>query len=203
MGQYYKTVFLGREDTIHLDKTTTIPYEYIRGWLCGYNYGDGVKLMEHSYLNSDFMAVVESLLRPGGIMYKTRLVWAGDYADPDRAVFDAERERAHEMTLYAACKMENQLVCRPLDKDVDVRDYVMTHPYVVNHTKKMYVDKRKFTEIHPLPLLTAEGNGLGGGDYRGTDEEHVGTWARDVISVEKTIDGLTGYDELEFCLKEN
>lgn len=38
--------------------------------------------------------------------------------------------------------------------------------------------------VHPLPLLTAEGNGRGGGDYheQNPDIELVGTWARDSIS---------------------
>ena len=48
--------------------------------------------------------------------------------------------------------------------------------------------------IHPLPLLTAEGNGRGGGDYYGSDMELVGTWARDVISVERQVP--EGYSEL-------
>jgi hypothetical protein len=32
-------------------------------------------------------------------------------------------------------------------------------------------------------LLTCEGNGRGGGDFRG-ENKFVGTWARDIISVE-------------------
>jgi hypothetical protein len=59
--------------------------------------------------------------------------------------------------------------------------------YIVNHTKKQYVDKRKQKLYHPLPLLTAEGNGRGGGDFKGKGEELIGTWARDVLSVEKVI----------------
>jgi hypothetical protein len=62
--------------------------------------------------------------------------------------------------------------------------------YLVNHTKKEFVDKNKLKTdggwvIHPLPLLTCSGNGRGGGDYGGTDENYVGSWAGDVISVEK------------------
>jgi hypothetical protein len=55
--------------------------------------------------------------------------------------------------------------------------------FIVNHTKKQYVTKagRLF---HPLSLLTAEGNGLGGGDYKGSCEDLIGIWARDLISVE-------------------
>ena len=39
-------------------------------------------------------------------------------------------------------------------------------------------------DLHPLSLLTAEGNGRGGGDYNGPNMDMVGTWARDVISME-------------------
>ena len=46
-----------------------------------------------------------------------------------------------------------------------------------------------------VPLLVAEGNGRGGGDYHGINQIIVGTWARDVISVENNIQ--EGYTELE------
>ena len=36
---------------------------------------------------------------------------------------------------------------------------------------------------HPLPLLTAVGNGLGGGDYWGVNKEQVGAWAFDTLEV--------------------
>ena len=38
--------------------------------------------------------------------------------------------------------------------------------------------------IHPLPLLTSVGNGRGGGDYRGTLQDEVGTWAGDLIETQ-------------------
>jgi hypothetical protein len=50
---------------------------------------------------------------------------------------------------------------------------------------------------HPLPLLTAEGNGRGGGDYRG-ESPLIGSWARDVISVET--EAPTDFEELLFDL---
>ena len=59
--------------------------------------------------------------------------------------------------------------------------------YVVNHTKRAYVDMSKLSTrdyaLHPLPILTADGNGLGGGDYNGS-YDRVGEWARDVITME-------------------
>ena len=35
--------------------------------------------------------------------------------------------------------------------------------------------------------MTAEGNGAGGGDYYGSNEILVGSWARDVISIDEEI----------------
>jgi hypothetical protein len=47
--------------------------------------------------------------------------------------------------------------------------------------------------------MTCEGNGRGGGDYRG-DEDYVGSWARDIISVSNVVP--EGYSEFMFNLVE-
>ena len=67
----------------------------------------------------------------------------------------------------------------------------------MNNTKKEYMSKGN--GIHCLPLMTAEGNGRGSGDYHGRGEEFVGTWARDVISVEKEIP--SGYNNLPYVFE--
>lgn len=69
--------------------------------------------------------------------------------------------------------------------------------YLVNHTKKVCLDLeaekgngdtwgdgKTPVIIHPLPLLTSNGNGQGGGDYSGNHMQLVGEWAGDVISME-------------------
>lgn len=58
--------------------------------------------------------------------------------------------------------------------------------------------------VHPLPLLIAEGNGRGGGDYdsqKYPDLDKVGIWARNLIRVsdEKP---AKGYKELKVNFKE-
>jgi hypothetical protein len=64
------------------------------------------------------------------------------------------------------------------------------YPYMVNHSKKQYVNKRKLcvayrgARIHPLPLLTCETADYCEGDYRGINEDCVGIWARDIITAE-------------------
>jgi hypothetical protein len=80
-------------------------------------------------------------------------------------------------------RSEYNLIC-PRPKNTD------NYRFVVNHTKRQFVDKNSVKEhengyrIHPLPFLTVEGNGRGGGDYFGSSEL-IGSWARDVISVEQ------------------
>ena len=61
--------------------------------------------------------------------------------------------------------------------------------YLINYDKKEFVNKTKVPkdsegwQIHPLPLLTCEGNGRGGGDFRGDEVKLIGRWSRDKIGV--------------------
>jgi len=158
MGQYYKCIILA-------EKPAQGEKEYIRTHVNPHVFHEGAKLVEHSYCNTEFMRAVEALLRKGGVHYKSRVVWAGDYADV---------EPGHGNNLNNSIG-ENHPGFTGVGCPYD-------HTFIVNHTKKEYV--MKMNELHPLPLLTAEGNGRGGGDYHGADEDLVGTWARDVISVE-------------------
>jgi hypothetical protein len=82
---------------------------------------------------------------------------------------------------------------------MDERD-VVCYRYLVNHDTRQYVDKDKAGDVHPLPLLTAEGNGRGGGDYRGGNEDLVGIWARDILSAEHEVPA--GFAELLVCFDE-
>lgn len=138
--------------------------------------------MEHSYFHIHFVLNFEYQLSPDGMFYRLRVVWAGDYVDEEQFQ-DGETK---SQTLYHPCKDDSTHLPLPHH---DTNAY----SYLVNHTKKQYVNKEK-EEIHPLPLLTAEGNGRGGCDYGGHNEELCGAWARNVLSVEK--EPPTGYEEL-------
>src|ERR1035438_9235041 len=48
-----------------------------------HEYDNGGKLMEHGFIDNEFVAAVEVLLRPKHAWYKQPLVWAGDYGDAD------------------------------------------------------------------------------------------------------------------------
>jgi hypothetical protein len=175
MGQYYKAILLDKNK------------EKIVANISSYDYDSGSKLMEHSWMKNDFVKSVESLI------YKNAMpvVWAGDYADAE----DGSEEGPN---LYRLSEEKTKLqptTSLPRKKS----------RYIINHITNEYVDKDNVPkdddgwQVHPLPLLTCEGNGRGGGDYRG-DSEIVGSWARDSISVSEDLP--EGYTELEFNIKE-
>lgn len=142
--------------------------------------------MEHSYIGNHFVQAVEYLICPQGMFYRSRLVWAGDYVDN-------EADQDKNLDTIASDDVNERKASHPSNYDMS------SYRYIVNHTKNQYVDKNhnlkhRGYNIHPLPLLTAEGNGHGGGDYRGNNDNLVGTWARNVISVEQECP--VGYSEL-------
>lgn len=195
MGQYYIAIILGDAGE---------PREFIRIWMESYSFGSGAKLMEHSYLNNQFVSATEYLLSPEGPHWKSRLVWAGDYADEEAMpVVEVDGEPKGPQNLYHQATegpdAKKQGTLAPTD--------MSAYRYIVNHTKRVYVDKDAVKpdeygyRIHPLPLLTAEGNGRGGGDYGGHNEAAVGSWARHVISVEKV--APVGYECLNYDFGEN
>lgn len=176
MGQYYKPAILAK------NKKTVLQ------WVYSHSFGSGLKLMEHSWSKNPFVRAVESLI----FQNPQPIVWGGDYA---------ENCKGNKSNVFDRCKDSNEVKPETKLTDKETR-------FVVNHIKKQFVDKTKVPtdsdgwKIHPLPLLTCEGNGLGGGDFRG-ESDLVGSWARDTISIEsKKADIPKGYTELIFDLVE-
>jgi hypothetical protein len=200
MGQYFKPIILG-------DKPEQGQHETVKAWMYSHEYNNGLKLMEHSYQGNNFVSAFEKQLSPTGGHYKSRVVWAGDYADVEDGLKIISEGVEYDANLYLLCNDENKI--NPKESETH------THPFIVNHTKKQFVDKNKVPEIvdregvriHPLPLLICEGCFRGGGDYseNSPDANLVGVWARDVISVEKdnpkVLHGMMDYEELKvsFC----
>ena len=199
MGQYYKPVILGEK--------TEENHETVKAWMYSHEYGDGLKLMEHSYQGNNFVSTFEKQLSRKGDYHKSRVVWAGDYADEEPGLKIIDEGKEYDANLNSLCNDKNEI--KPKVSKTN------TYPYILNHTKKLFVDKNKVPEItrwkgakiHPLPLLTCEGNGRGGGDFSGDEKGIVGSWARDVISVEKTNPLVTtdtmDYKEIIFDLDED
>lgn len=235
MGQYYHPIILGE-----------------RGGIKGYWYShkilEGLKLMEHSYINNNLCNCVENyLIKSGG----ARVVWAGDYADPEKIKYTKEEaqeiwkalvnagkvvcsfkafwksnvpelfkpETNEDENLYSLCNEKMEQLPNGKEKlirkakpelEYDIKNH--EHRYLVNDTLKEYVDTWTVPyvggmRVNPLPLLTCEGNGRGGGDYSGLNEDMVGRWARHFIRLVpfnwNLLDELKreGYKEIkpDFC----
>ena len=174
MGQYYSAVIL-KEDKIR-----------VKHFLNPRCYNNGAKLMEHSWMKNSFVGAFESLLLHNPL----NIVWAGDYADNDDEL---------DSNVYDRCTED-------LNISKSTNGYVTRRKYIVNHDKKQFINKSKVPSnggwvIHPLPLMVCEGNGRGGGDFYGQDPKGlVGSWARDLISIESM--KPKGFEEIIFDLVE-
>lgn len=191
MGQYYFPILL--------DKTKTRPLFYAYS----HDFGNGLKLMEHSWMKNDFVRFIEHLL----MQQPFNLAWCGDYAEGEKLTetelkkysqknndymsVDVLREKG--LNLQDLCDYVGTKLIHNKERDVKPSDSrgiaPLTAKYLINYDKKEFCDKSKIPnvdgcQVHPLPLLTAEGNGQGGGDYFSDNGiEFVGTWARDLIGV--------------------
>jgi hypothetical protein len=178
MGQYYKPINLNNGQ-----------------WLNANDYGNGLKLTEHSWIGNDFLGAVMQLMVKGGPWNKEKIVWCGDY-------FDEEGEEDY----YDKVKDKDKI--KPSEK---MKEKEQNNAVLINHTKKQYVLFSKQPGVdedgwkqNPLPLLTALGNGRGLGDYHGLNEDKIGIWARDELSIGFEGDvKLEGFTELEVIFNEN
>lgn len=198
MGQYYRGVVLSK----HTNKVKKI---IIKQAFCCYAHDNGAKLMEHSYVGNWYVKEYECALAEE--FYGYPFVWVGDYAadkfDTDvysKACAFINKATAKNAKALGYRKNKNSrwgdefirngitaseksmCIVTPYDELMST-----TYEYIVNLDKKMFVRIPKDTNreliIHPLPLLCASSNGLGGGDYEGTNKGVVGTWAYDRIGV--------------------
>jgi hypothetical protein len=196
MGQYFKPLILKNKENV-------TDSEQVLAFMYSHDYDNGLKLMEHSWIGNHFVETFEKLLSPRGKFTKMRVVWAGDYADgePELTVKD-ETGRDVDTNLYDLCDKETNKINPKTVKKSEYR-------FIFNHDTKEFVDKSKCTvsevytdpkgneypyTIHPLPLLTCEGNGRGGGDFRDESNTFVGKWSRNRISVGNKI--LKGFSEI-------
>lgn len=168
MGQYYRAVTLG-------------PRFGVKNVFSSWEYANGAKLMEHSYVGNNFVnAVLHEIF-----YQRRRIAWMGDYSCDD---FN-ERSYAKKLSEEKFRDIYDVVWQKKADK-TGICTLPTTDLILLNHTRQSFVDLRKVTKaddwgfiVHPLPLLTACGNGLGGGDYASCypDADKVGLWAFDEI----------------------
>jgi len=203
MGQYYKPIVLKQNW-----KEEEQP---IAGTLSPYDYGNGAKLMEHSYVGNGFVEAAMRMIEHIGQGKAVPFVWCGDYADPvdtpnHHVTKGEDGYPVGGIDLYSCA-------CAWLGEDRNSKEYedlkntlqnVSTDEkcYIINETKKQFARIPDYEEdkwyIHPLPILCADGNGRGGGDYgyyyAPQNMNLVGTWAHDEIRLGTKAD-TEGYED--------
>lgn len=169
MGQYYKPCVLKKNFKANTPNV-------VLASLYSHEFMNGLKLMEHSYVGNNFVKAAMQLI---GIYKGYPFVWCGDYAE--ERFIDKEGNK-HNVYGLASTISPEELHTKVNEKGVE-EDY----KYIVNYTKRQYIKVPEYKDeewtIHPLPLLCADGNGQGGGDYRGINMDKVGIWAYDRIGV--------------------
>lgn len=207
MGQYYRTVYGDSEG--HLINVFDLTIENLPEELEEYKY-TGYKLMEHSYWDVIYTNSVSNLL----FNNPSRIVWLGDYADDEDLQYLKKLSSAKEIFSYRQVWEE---FCSGWVSSVEYADFSLNDKYLINHDKKLYLDCNKYFKesksfvskgynfvIHPLPLLTAVGNGRGSGDfdtYAKQGMEYVGLWAWDLIEIREDIP--EGYKEVNYRFVED
>lgn len=175
MGQYYAAVV-----EINGKPTGFDPVEF-----------QGAKLMEHSWWRNKYVNAIAKMI----FDEPHKVAWVGDYATEENGYTAPCTEE-----MYQAAHV-NETVKLPLEEEFELSEL-----YLVNHSKKEYLDCDRYYNAvngkgelgegwvaHPIPLLTAIGNGRGGGDYRGVNKSKVGCWAWDMLSLETSVP--EGYNE--------
>ena len=165
MGQYFKAVIEQEKKTEVIEST------------------HGQKLMEFSWIDCYFPNFVASKL----LNKKGRVAFVGDYADKVKI------KKIPIDKLFEYCWGENRT-----PKKTSKTNFSIDDKFIINHTTKEFLDCNAYIKnstkddecIHPLPLLTAIGNGLGGGDFSYPQDEamltKVGIWAYDELEITNT-----------------
>lgn len=169
MGQYYKFINLDKKE-----KSDRNMYP--------------LKLTEHSYVGNDYCNDTLTLLSDK--WEGDRVIHVGDYATntdnttTSHLISKLDREFKPNTTFFNYGEYFKDVEPDKINKKIR---------YVYNLDKKEYIDlfhqpiinvwygdgEASFAKFNSFALLTACGNGQGGGDYHGVNEEHIGSWAGD------------------------
>lgn len=200
MGQYYMPL-------IKSEDKTTILYPF--------DYDNGLKLTEHSWIGNYFVNAALSFIKDRPSM----VAWIGDYSNDCVEAFEKKaggREQFMEFFDQVWRSDRHESTDKPLIEEYRSLLTMGTKgTYLVNHTRRQYIDIAQFIQankfreeydiddwcLNPLPLLTACGNGQGGGDYYGINEDVIGTWAFSIIEYTET--KPANYKKVRYRFKED
>ena len=187
MGQYYRIVLKNRDGLVVNNRRYTGSGETSR------------KLTEHSYLGNYVTSSVAYAIegRP------TRVMWVGDYAEKSEIRELTNRHLSLDRIWGDDVNLDHEFPFKG--------EFNYSGKFLVNHTKKFVLPYDEYMKrsggkavfsytFDPLPLLTAVGNGRGGGDYHGPCEEKVGSWAWDKLEI--TSEKPKGYKKFNVLFSE-
>lgn len=178
MGQYYKPTIQAIK---YEDNRKEVRKLFV---IDPYDLDYGVKLCEHTHRNSEVVRLVTNLMYELNKQdWATQLVWLGDYSNPS---FGEKTDLYHELkyTNVQFRKEDGVIVSAMVEGFDGVIDMTQDHHYLVNHDRHEYINTAENVGAYSqLALLTADGNGKGGGDYWGKNWRDVGLWRYHEISV--------------------
>ena len=178
MGQYYKPTIQAIK---YEDNRKEVRKLFV---IDPYDLDYGVKLCEHTHRNSEVVRLVTNLMYELNKQdWATQLVWLGDYSNPS---FGEKTDLYHELkyTNVQFRKEDGVIVSAMVEGFNGVIDMTQDHHYLVNHDRNEYINTAENVGAYSqLALLTADGNGKGGGDYWGKNWRDVGLWRYHEISV--------------------
>ena len=186
MGQYYRFINLDKKEK------------------CDRNMYP-LKLTEHSYVGNDNCNDILTLLNSK--WEGDRVIHVGDYATgtddttTSHLISKLNREFNLKDSFFNYAEGFNDIEPDKVNKKIR---------YVYNLDKKEFVDlyhqpiiniwygdgEAAFAKFNSFALLTACGNGQGGGDYCGVNEEEIGSWAGDhFVSSERKLEQYKDFKE--------
>ncbi|MDR3239031.1 MAG: hypothetical protein LBT44_02955 [Clostridiales bacterium] len=203
MGQYYTALVIDESNKV----TKLSPR----------SFDSFSKLTEHSWIGNDFVNAVYSLIHNR----RRKVAWIGDYAMepylPDEDPYARMMPVSEFKELYDLAHGDKNGISSGFffSKDLSCLDYDTTGMFLVNHDLAVYLDIAEYIKqssvmekdgpwcLSPLPLLTACGNGRGGGDFHEshTGYDDVGIWAFN--RVEYTDKIPDGYHEAKYRFAED
>lgn len=208
MGQYYQPIIIFPDGS-------SVAFD-------SHQYGCGLKLMEHSWIGNDFVNAVYSRI----LSKPRRVAWIGDYSNDDyeNCGENYTRHLSFEkfMEYYSDVWGEQEKKEKIPPSSYSFSDLNIVNPetkklFLVNHDQKEYLDLGRYIErctvkegnwagycVNPLPLLTACGNGRGGGDFYNSPGnigyENVGIWAFELLELTKQ--RPENYTEIHYSFME-
>lgn len=193
MGQYYKLIVKDDKGIRYNDRNVA---------------GEGyvmAKLLEHSWIGNVLCDSVSNHIynHEDGI----RLIWCGDYAE-NAEIVALTKGKANYKKVWGCGETD------PTGKHFTLERcaaFSYAGKFLVNHDDKTYLSFDEYVKtngndgwcIYPVSLLTAVGNGRGGGDYHegNIGFEHVGTWAWKRIGIVDEVP--SGYEKVVINFKED